>query len=120
MFWTAVLYYMNQYLKRPVRSTTSQVIAMSALLTLLGIAIGLGIIVKNGLTTGRIYSPTVSALGTKLIYRETSPDLYWTFIAFYLAGDLMMLIAVLLGLREVIMEHKRKVEQLRSKKKAAT
>jgi len=58
--------------------------------------------------TGRIYSPTVSALGAKLIYKETSPNAYWTFIAFYLIGDAMMFIAIILGLREVIKEHKRK------------
>jgi hypothetical protein len=101
--------FMKQNINRPIRSATSQVIAICAILTGLGICvIGVDIII-NGLITGRIYSPTVSGFSTKMIYKETSPDAYWTCVGFYSMCCVGGLTAVILTLREVVIEHKRKV-----------
>jgi hypothetical protein len=109
---------LKQNVNRPVRSITSQVIALCAILIGLGIcAIGI-IIVINGLVTGRIYSPTISGFSTKLIYKETSPDAYWTYVGFYSLSCVEGLVAVILTLREVIIEHKRKIAE--QKRKNAT
>jgi hypothetical protein len=87
---------------------TSQVIAICAVLTLLWVAVGVGFVLREELITGQTYSPAVVFGDSRMVFRNSTPNTYWTYILFYLAGVLMALSSAMLGLREVVIEQKRK------------
>jgi hypothetical protein len=99
---------MKQRIDRPIRSTSSQIVWVCLALTSLGIAVALSIVTINGMLNGCVNSPTAYGLPTKLIYKNTSPHLYWSFIVFYLLSVALILIIAIGLLREAVMEQKRK------------
>jgi hypothetical protein len=100
---------MKRNINRPVRSTSSQVVWVCLALGLFGIAVALTVIPINGMLDGWINSPTAYGLPTRLIYKNTSPHLYWSFVIFYLLGAVLMLVVAIGVLCETLMEQKRKI-----------
>jgi hypothetical protein len=99
---------MKQNINRPVRSTASQMIAICAILTLLCGDLGVGLVLRQELITGQTYSPTVVFGDSRMIYKSSSPTAYWTDMRLYMFGFVGGLIAATFGLREVVIEQKRK------------
>jgi|SRR5580704_10301245 hypothetical protein len=99
---------MKQKINRPVRSTVSQVIAMCAILTLLAGTVFGGLVLWDALIRGQTYAPSVVFGDSRMIYRNSSPDVYWRYMSFYLLSAAVMPIISIIGLREVVIEQIRK------------
>jgi hypothetical protein len=98
-----------QNIDRPIRTTSSQVVATFAMLFTLGFAVLCSIMIKDGIKSGRVWSPTFSSLPTHLVYADKTPHAFWSFVVLYSVINSVMYILPVFGFREVFNEHKRKV-----------
>jgi hypothetical protein len=82
----------------------------------LGIAAAGGVVAVNGILDGWVNSPTTHGLPTKIIYKSTSPNLYWACILVYGVGAIIMFAAAIGGFYDVIVQQRRKREAQKKKK----
>ena len=102
---------MQKNINRPVRSTTSQVIATCAALALWALSVYSVPAVIHELKTGQAYSLAVFFGSGAKISKNDSPIEFWMNMGLHISGLLIMLIAPIFALLEVIVEHRRKSEE---------
>ncbi|HEY1661013.1 MAG TPA: hypothetical protein VGI03_01220 [Verrucomicrobiae bacterium] len=98
-------------LNRPLRTTTSLLVAVCASLTMWGFGILGSSAVIEELKSGQAYSVAnlyFDTLGAK-ISRDVSPVSFWMNTGLHVAGALVAFILPILAFREVIIEQKRKI-----------
>ncbi len=107
-------------INRPIRSTTSQVIAIFAMLTLFVFCIYGVTFLVGELKTGQTYSPMIVFGDSSIVNRSSSPKAYWADLGLYSFGFFWGIVAAILGLREVAIEHKRKIAWRKQNHSATT
>ena len=99
-------------LNRPLSTTSSQLVMVCASLTMLGIGVLILPIVIDDIKNGQTYSLTNlywDTTGPK-VSREASPVAFWMNTGLHIAGVLIAFILPIFSFREVIIEHKRKID----------
>jgi len=100
---------MKHSIKRPIQSTASQIIGVCvALIALVGSVIG-GFAVIDGMTTGRVYSVALVFGDSTMVSKDSASIAYWTSMGLFSLSCVGGLIVGIGLLREVVIEHKRKV-----------
>lgn len=102
--------YMTQKVKRPIPSISSQVVGTCAALTMLSISISSGVVAAIALVNGHIYSATVVLGINKMVSKSSSPSEYWTTVVLCVLCCIVGTIVAMTVLREVVVDHKRKIE----------
>jgi hypothetical protein len=100
---------MRQNTKRPIPSISSQVVGVCAALVGLAFAVIGGYAVVGGLTTGRTYSVALIVGDNTMVSRSSASAAFWTSIGLFSVSFVGGLIVGLGVLREVIVDHRRKV-----------
>ena len=93
---------------RPIRSTSSQVVLVLAILTALGICISGITGLVSDIKSGEIYSPSVAVGVAIIVYEDKSPVTFWTFMSIYWFIVLSGFVLAFFGFKEVITEYRRK------------
>jgi hypothetical protein len=99
-------------LTRPLRTTSSQLVGVCASLTLWGIGIFGSSAVIEELKNGKAYSLYNLYFDTAgaMVSRDASPVSFWMNTGLHISGMLLAFIVPIFSLREVIIEHKRKID----------
>ena len=102
---------MKQDTNRPIRTTSSQLVMVCASLTAWGIGVfGLFPLIDE-IKSGQAYTlgGILLGVGTK-VSRDTSPIVFWMNTGLHISGVLAAFITPIFSFREVIIEHKRKID----------
>jgi hypothetical protein len=110
---------MRRKANRPIPSTSSQVIGVCAALVGLAFSIVCAVAVMKGLITGRTYSVALIFGDSTTVSESSTSTTYWASMALFGVGFIGGLIVGIGVLREVVVDHKRKIEARRSQKDAA-
>jgi hypothetical protein len=111
--------YMRPKVNRPIPSTSSQIIGLISALVGLAFGIGGGIAFVDGLITGRTYSVALIFGDSAKVSERSDPSAYWTamgLLCLCCVGGIIVGIGVL---REVVVDHKRKIEERKSRTETA-
>ena len=77
---------------------------------MLSISISSGVVAAIALVNGHIYSATVVLGINKMVSKSSSPSEYWTTVVLCVLCCIVGTIVAMTVLREVVVDHKRKIE----------
>jgi hypothetical protein len=94
---------------RPVRSTVSQIVWMSVAVLMFALALSSVMFVTQALKSGQTLSVKVIFGSTAIVHRNDQPEAFWKTVGLLGVNVVVLPIVGIFLLREVSLEHKRKV-----------